>query len=169
MLKKVLSKEQISEVKNEIKKCKNAKVLKKLQILKLSGESKKLKEISELTGYHITHISNTISDYILYGMSYITENKYKGNHRNMSKEKEQEFLEEFSDKAEKGEMLEVSEIRKKYDEIIGKKSGNSVIYYLLRRNHWRKLMPRSKNPNQANEEAVEAYKKNQRKVSTTVK
>ena len=160
-MKNVITKEQKEEIKKAMKKCNNTKTYNRLLVLKLKGQGKKLSEISEVTGYHVTHIADIISMYFKNGIEEITANKYKGNNRNISKEKEEEFLEQFKTRAEKGEMLEVSEIKREYDKLIGKKSGNSVIYYLLKRNNWRKVMPRSKNPKKASEEEIIAYKKNQ--------
>ena len=86
--------------------------------------------------------------------------KYGGNRRYLSKEDEKAFIKEFDQRAEKGEMLEISEIAKAFNEKVGKETDLSTIYYLLKRNGWRKVMPRSKHPNKASDEAIEAYKKN---------
>ena len=56
-------------------------------------------------------------------------------------EEETLLLEPFREKAEKGEIVEVSEI------------------YALHRHGWRKVMPRSKHPKKASEEVIAASKK----------
>ena len=58
-------------------------------------------------------------------------------------------------------MLEVSEIARAYEEKIGKKVSLVMIYLLLKRHNWRKVMPRSKHPKKADEQAIEAYKKDE--------
>ena len=39
--------------------------------------------------------------------------------------------------------------------------AKSTVYNMLYRNNWRKVMPRSKHPKKASDEAIEVYKKNQ--------
>ena len=46
-----------------------------------------------------------------------------------------------------------------YIEKVGHSIGGSQIYRMLKRHGWRKVMPRSKHPKKANEEAIEASKK----------
>ena len=46
-----------------------------------------------------------------------------------------------------------------FDEKLGKDTGRVYIYMLLERHGWRKIMPRSKHPQKASDEAIEASKK----------
>ena len=78
----------------------------------------------------------------------------------MTPEEEKEFLEPFMQQALAGGILEVSEIIKEYSNKLEKKVSKSTVYDLLHRNGWRKVMPRSKHPNKASDEAIKAYKKN---------
>ena len=58
------------------------------------------------------------------GLEYLSEDHRKGgNHRNISEKKEQEFLKQFEEKAEKGQIITISEIAKEYDKLV-KKSIN---------------------------------------------
>lgn len=68
-------------------------------------------------------------------------------------------LKQFKAKAEKGQLVEISEIKEAYDKAIGHKSGSAQIYRVLHRHGWRKVMPRSKHPQKASNEAIEASKK----------
>ena len=77
----------------------------------------------------------------------------------MSVEEEADILQPFYARAEKGEIIEVSEIKKAYQEKVDHKISSSQIYYVLRRHGWRKIMPRSKHPKKATPEAIEASKK----------
>jgi hypothetical protein len=71
----------------------------------------------------------------------------------MSREEEALFLKEFEERAAAGEMVDVREIKAGYAKKIGRETrSNGHIYTLLERNEWRKVMPRSKHPNQASEE-----------------
>ena len=84
---------------------------------------------------------------------------YGGNRRNMSFEEEEALLEPFLQKAEAGQVVEVSEIEAAYREAVGHSIGTSQIYYVLHRHGWRKVMPRSKHPKKAGEEVIETSKK----------
>lgn len=87
----------------------------------------------------------------------------------MSFEEEEAFLKQFEEKAEKGQIITAKEIEKAYIEKVGHSIGSGQIYYLLKRHGFRKIMPRSKHPKKATEEAIEASKKltqKQKKLET---
>ncbi len=75
----------------------------------------------------------------------------------MSIEEEEALLAPFI--AEAGQMVEVSKIKAAYVEKVGHEIGGGQIYYVLKRQGWRKVMPRSQHPNKTSEEAMEASKK----------
>ena len=77
----------------------------------------------------------------------------------MTPEEERALLEPFREKAKKGQIVEVSEIKASYEQAVGHTIGGSQIYYVLRRNGWRKIMPRSEHPKKADEEVIETSKK----------
>ena len=149
--------EQIEEIKIAIKESKDKNEYRRLECLRLRAECKKeLKEIAEITGYNEYHVSKIICKYAKQGIKSIKNAQRKGNHRKLSIEEEKELLAPFLQKAEKGEMLVVSEIHKDYETKTGSKSPKSTIYYMLARHGWRKIMPRSKHPKSKPEE-FEAY------------
>ncbi|MFL0194310.1 transposase [Clostridium sp. WILCCON 0269] len=119
-----------------------------------------LKEISNITEYSLSAVSHVVNLYNRYGIQKVLVKKYGGNHRNMTPEEEKEFLEPFRQQALSGEILEVSEIITAYSNKLNKKVSKSTVYDLLHRNGWRKVMPRSKHPNKADDETIEVYKKN---------
>ena len=80
-------------------------------------------------------------------------------HKDMGQDEEEIVLTQFLNKAEKGQIVETSEIKKAYDEKIGHKTGHGQIYRVLHRHGWRKVMPRSKHPKKASDEVIEASKK----------
>ena len=73
-------------------------------------------------------------------------------------EEEVSLLEPFREKAEKGEIMEVSEIKAIYEQAVGHRIGGSHIYYVLRRHGWRKVMPRRKHPKKASKEVIATSK-----------
>ena len=64
-----------------------------------------------------------------------------------------------SAKAEAGQIITAMEIKKAFDEKLGRDTGRGYIYILLARHHWHKVMPRPKHPQKADDETILASKK----------
>jgi len=78
----------------------------------------------------------------------------------MSEDEEKEFLSQFEEAAQKGEMTTICEIATAYDEKTGKKrESNSTVYYLLHKHGWRQVVPKTAHPGKASEAEIEASKK----------
>lgn len=154
-----ISESQLLEIGTARKKNRNKNVERRLYVLVMRAEGKSLEEISEKTGYHISTASKLIARYMRDGISAIAENHYKGNRRNMSFEEEAAILAPFIEIAERGEMVDIKEIAAAYQKAVPHKVSNTQIYYVLHRHGWRKIMPRSRHPKKASEEAIEASKK----------
>lgn len=146
-------------IKEARRKNKDKRAEVRLHALELRAEGKKAKEISERTGMSAPYISQLAAKYFKGGIEAISGNHYGGNRRNMSVEEEEMILKPFYEKAEKGEIVEISEIKKAYQEKVDHKVSETQIYYVLHRHGWRKIMPRSRHPKKASEEAIEASKK----------
>lgn len=154
-----ISMEQAEEIKEKRKNVKNKQVDKRLYAVQLRGEGLKNEEIAEKLDTSSKVVSRWICSYVKFGIESLLEKERIGMHRNMSYDEEEEFLSQFADKAEKGQIVEISEIKKAYEEKIGHKTGHGQIYFVLHRHGWRKVMPRSKHPKKASSEAIEASKK----------
>ncbi len=151
--------EQKQEIEHARKVNKNKRVENRLRTLALRAEGTELNEIAKITGYSRSNVNKLIATYCKEGIGAIVENHYAGNRRNMSIEEEAALLETFKQKAEQGQIIEVREIKAAYEAKVGHSIGGTQIYYVLRRHGWRKVMPRSKHPNKASEEVIEASKK----------
>ena len=136
---------------------------KRLYALELRAAGKSAEEVSVATGFHSAYITQLTAKYRAGGIEAISGNHCGGNRRNMSVEEETLLLEPFREKAEKGEIVEVSEIKASYEQAVGHRIGGSQIYYALHRHGWRKVMPRSKHPKKASEEVIAASKKLKKK------
>ena len=154
-----ISQSQLVEIETARKKNRNKNIERRLYVLVMRAEGKSLEEISEKTGYHISTASKLIARYMREGISAIAENHYKGNRRNMSFEEEAAILAPFIERAERGEMVDIKEIAAAYQKAVPHKISDTQIYYVLHRHGWRKIMPRSRHPKKASEEAIEASKK----------
>ncbi len=161
---RIYSEQEKIEIKRAYKKSKNVKEQKRLLCLKLRivrGYSSN--NIASIVGYSSEFVDHIISNYNRFGLEVIAPKKQGGNHRNLTVEQEKEFLNSFSKLAEEGKMLEVSDIIKSYEELVGKTGVKSVVYKMLARHGWRKVMPRAQHPDKSSVEEIEAYKKNHRK------
>lgn len=154
-----ISQSQLQEIEAARKKNRNKNVERRLYVLVMRAEGKSLEEISEKTEYHISTASKLIARYMRDGISAIAENHYKGNRRNMSFEEEAAILAPFIERAERGEMVDIKEIAAAYQKAVPHKVSDTQIYYVLHRHGWRKIMPGSRHPKKASEEAIEASKK----------
>jgi len=56
-------------------------------------------------------------------------------------------------------VIVAKDIKKAFDEKLGRDTGRGYIYMVLERNGWRKIMPRSKHPKKADDATIEASKK----------
>ena len=77
---------------------------------------------------------------------------------NMSFEEESKLLSSFTEKASKGGVLVVSEIKAYYESKVGHFVPKSTIYRMLSRHGWRKIAPRPRHP-KADIKAQESFKK----------
>ena len=154
-----ISQSQLVEIETARKRNRNKNIERRLYVLVMRAEGKSLEEISEKTGYHISTASKLIARYMRDGISAIAENHYKGNRRNMSFEEEAAILAPFIERAERGEMVDIKEIAAAYQKAVPHKISDTQIYYVLHRHGWRKIMPRSRHPKKASEEAIEASRK----------
>ena len=159
MKKYAFTHEEKQEIKEAREKNRDKNVEKRLEALEMRAEGHRNKEISEKTGFHTQYITVLVSRYKNNGLASITENHYHGNRRNLSYAEEEALLEPFRRDADAGKMVSVRDIEAAYREAVGHSIGTSQIYYVLHRHGWRKVMPRSKHPRKASDEAIEASKK----------
>lgn len=153
------SEEEINAIKQARRENQNKRVEARLKALELRAEGKSSKEVSEETGFHPAYVTRLVAKYRDKGLEAITGIHYGGNRRNMSVEEEAKILAPFKERAEKGELVEVREIAEAYQAAVGHKIGSAQIYFVLHRHGWRRVMPRSKHPKKASEEAIESSKK----------
>lgn len=138
---------------------KDKRAEKRLYALELRAAGKSAKEIAAITGFKERYIPQLTAKYVSGGIEAISGNHYGGNRRNMPVEKEAEILEPYREKAVKGQLIDISEIKADYEKAAGHTIGSAQIYRVLYRHNWRKVMPRSRHPKKASEEVIEASKK----------
>jgi len=159
MKKHIINAEEYEAVKKAAQTNKHKSVDKRLQVILLRYEGKKDCEIAEKLGYHRKRISQLCAEFKTVGLDEYARHKFGGNSQSLSDEEEEEILTGFRQKAEKGELVTVQDIKKAFEEKRGKDTGRGYIYMVLNRHGWRKVMPRSKHPNKASDEEIASSKK----------
>ena len=154
-----ISKEEYEAIKGKEKETREKRISKRLRILMLRYEGYKVSEIAKMYGMRINSISQLCRRYREQGLEKFVQNKYKSHRRALTEEEEKAILSPFEKAAEAGQVVTVKEIKAAFDKARGKDTGRGYIYMLLKRHGWRKVMPRSKHPKAANEEACDASKK----------
>ena len=153
------SEEEIKEIEQARRDNKDKRAEARLKALELRAKGADAKQVSRATGFHASSVSRLVAKYRDHGLEAISGNHYGGNHRNMSIAEEAAILAPFQARAERGELVEVSEIARAYQAAVDHPVSKGQIYFVLHRHGWRKIMPRSRHPQKASEEEIAASKK----------
>ena len=154
-----ISEEEYGAIKAAEKETKDKRISNRLRVIMMRYEGKKVREIAEVTGMRKNSISQLCRRYREQGLEEFMRKKATSHRYALTEEKEKEILSRFEAAAEAGQEITVREIKAAFDEERGKDTGRGYIYMVLKRHGWRKVMPRSRHPKAANEEACEASKK----------
>ena len=154
------SEEQKSEVRRAYRSSKDTREQRRLLCLRLRIErAYPSEQIAAIVDCSEGLVKKVLGDYSREGLQGVLRGKFGGNHRNLSYAEEEALLAPFLSRAEKGQILIVSDIHKAYEAVLGRSVPSSTIYRMLDRHNWRKVMPRPRHP-KADPEEQEAYKKN---------
>ena len=154
-----MNEEEYKRIQEAEKATKDKNVSRRLRVLMLRYEGNTTTEVAKATGMSRVNVSVICKRYREQGLEEFMRNKYTSHRRALTEEQENEILKRFEEAAEAGQEVTVKEIKTAFDEVRGKDTGSSYIYMLLKRHGWRKVMPRSRHPKAASEEACEASKK----------
>ena len=115
--------------------------------------------IAKTVGWHVNTVRFTQKDFIKHGISALTEGRKGGRyHSLMTKDEEREFLSQFEEAGKKGTILTVNDIKSALEKRLGREVHLSTVYRILKRNDWRKIIPRRVHP-QKDAEKSTAFKK----------
>lgn len=155
----IITDEEILQVNKYRKTNKDKRIEKRLKVIVLKHQGLTNQEIADNVELSRDWVSRLCSEFKRDGLEEYVRCKYKGNHRSLSQEEEEEILSKFAEKAEKGQLVTVQDIKREFDKRIGKDTGRGYIYMLLKRHDYRKVMPRSKHPKKASEQEINCSKK----------
>jgi len=123
-------------------------------------DPREAKDIAKDTGVSVATVHQLIPRYNRLGVAAV-ETKGKGgrHHEYITVEEEKQLLEVFLERAKKGELVTIKQIKQAYEQKVGHKINEVTIYRLLKRHRWRKVMPRPYHP-KANKQEQEDFKHN---------
>lgn len=151
------------EVKLLMSGSKNKDEFRRYQAVYLRAEEKMpAPSIAKITGFSLSHIHSIHSLVRAKGLgSLVSGNKGGRNRSYLTIEEEKDMLQDIEKTAIKGGVVEISKVRKLFEEKVGGKIGKNTAYRLLHRHGWRKIAPRPYHPKQK-QDAIETFKKTDR-------
>jgi transposase len=116
-------------------------------------DPREAKDIAKDTGVSVSKVHQLIPRYNQLGVAAV-ETKGKGgrHHEYMTVEEEKQLLEAFLERAKKGELVTIKQIKQAYEQKVGHTINEVTIYRLLKRHRWRKVMPRPYHPKASKQE-----------------
>lgn len=155
------TKEEKDIIKDALQENQLPGAYKRLMALKLKAiDGKRSDETGKLVGLHATSVNRIVKRFKEEGIGAIVGKRHTHGNRYMTLEEEKAFLAPFQSQGKVGQIIEVTEIHRAYEETVGHPVTRSAIYYMLHKHGWRKVMPRGKHPKKASEAEIAAYKKN---------
>ena len=155
-----INEEEYKAIREAERATEDKNVSKRLRVLMLRYEGYTAIETAQIMGINRVTVYALQKRYREKGLERIARNNYEGgNHRALTKEREEEILGAYEKKAQEGQIITAQDIKASFDEVRGKDTGRGYVYMVLKRHGWRTVMPRSRHPRAASEEACEASKK----------
>jgi transposase len=155
-------KDVLEKAKELLSKARMADELRRAQAVVLPLEfGFSLERTAAIIGVSKGWASQLRTQFIRAGGERADKKRHRGGRRreNMSHEGEVKFLAPFLEKAARGGILVVGEIKEALDARLGRRTALASTYNLLHRHGWRKLAPDRRHP-KADGEAQEEWKKN---------
>jgi len=135
------------------------RVQKWLVIYNAAVDPRPAREIAMHTGLAQQTVHNLVSQYNRQGPSALEGPGKGGRRRSYStREEEAEFLQAFTDRALTGQVATAMEIKRTLEKKLGHPVDKSMVYKMLKRHGWRKVVPRPAHE-KADPERQAAFKK----------
>jgi transposase len=150
----------VDEVRNAMDAANSKKEFQKLQSIFLADTQPGLsaEAIGDIVQLSTHRVKMVHSNFRKHGMESIKDSRGGRYRENMTFSEELEFLAPFVKKSQTGALATVGEVKRAYEEKIGREVAESTIYRLLDRHSFRKIVP-YKRHKKADIEAQKAFKK----------
>jgi transposase len=152
--------DNIDAVITAMKNAESVDEFKRLQCVFLGDTMPELtaESIGEITQYSVSSVKRIHSDFRKNGLESIKDQRGGRYRENLTIAQETELLSQFDDLSKEGKLVEISKLKIAYEEMLGRKVNKTVIYRMLDRHNYRKIVPYKRHP-KANIEEQETFKK----------
>jgi len=135
--------ENIEEIKEALEKTESASEYRKLQCIYLGDTQPELSatQIGKITQYSEGSVKRIHAEFRKRGMESLKDNRGGRHRENLTLEQESELLSRFEETSTAGQVSEISRIKAEYETMAGKKVDKTVIYRMLHRHEFRKIVP----------------------------
>jgi transposase len=104
-------------------------------------------KIAKIVGWNVNTVRLTQKGFIDRGVVALTEGKKGGRYNAlMTPEEEKLFMSSFVEQANNGALVTANEIKRAMEKQLGQSVHKTTVYRMLKRNGWRKIMPRPSHP-----------------------
>src|SRR5262245_31674515 len=143
------TKKQIRQLKTALRWKIPATQRERIQMVLLREKGLTQRAIAEAMGVSLSTVNRAHMAYDRGSIKALEPKPCGGRKReNMTVTEEKALLARFAKAAGAGEMLNIHDLKRAYEQQIGHETSNSTVYDLLGRHGWRKLMPRPFHPRQ---------------------
>ena len=148
------------EIKTLMEQTKEAKIYRKLQCIYLGDKHPEMTaaDIGKITQFSENRVKIIHCEFREKGIESLKDNRGSRGRAHFTLEEEAEILCEFEEISKAGELCEVSRIKLAYEKKLGKKVHRSVIYRMMKRHDYRKIVPYQRHK-KGNKEEQESFKK----------
>jgi len=122
-------------------------------------QERSLCETAKLSGFSVNTILRLSRNYQNGGLCSLRSKYVGSNNRKLTYATEAMYLEKIMRETKGSSFVRASELLVLFERISGEKYNINAFRYLLRRHGWRKVLPRPKHPEAADEETCDAAKK----------
>jgi transposase len=152
--------DDIDAIKKAMDATENKPEFRRLQCIYLADTKPEMtiKEIAEITMYSEINVKKIHSEFKANGMDSIKDKRGGRYRENLTIEQEINLLKGFEEQSISGKLVEASRIKLEYEKLAGKKIHKTVIYRMLDRHGFRKIVPYKRHP-KTNREEQESFKK----------
>ena len=119
-----ITEENAKEIKVYRKQIKDKMTDRRMYAVQLVGEGMTYQAIADKLDCKVQQVGLWVKNFATKGIEGLNPKRGGRYRENMTLEEEAKFLEQFKKRADAGQIVEVSEIKKAYDEIIGHVSGS---------------------------------------------
>ena len=150
----------IDQIVTAMKKCKNTAQYRRIQCVYLAivYPDMPTKEIAAVTLFTTRNVNLIFTAYRSKGLAGLVDSRGGRYRENMTLDQEKELLEPFEEESASGSLVVAARIKRAYETKIGREVCESVIYRMLKRHGFRKIVPYRRHK-KAKKEAQETFKK----------